>query len=147
MATPSPERIAGAAPKIFHDRVTNHVRPRRGARLAALTSGGTIPESGNYDVVIESQSRKIGDVEEDFAQEASRHDVFALGSMPWRILRISKNRLMVEAAPGMAPTLPWWQTEAAGARVRFRRKYPRCAARLRCGSGKPKTARRRPSNG
>ena len=114
MATSSPERIAGAAPKIFHDRVTNQVRPRRGARLAALTSGGTIPESGNYDVVIESQSRKIGDVEEDFAQEASRNDVFALGSMPWRILRISKNRLMVEAAPGMAPTLPWWQTEAGG---------------------------------
>ena len=114
MATASPERIAGAAPKIFHDRVTKQVRPRRGARLAALTSGGTIPESGNYDVVIESQSRKIGDVEEDFAQEASRHDVFALGSMPWRILRISKNRLMVEAAPGMAPTLPWWQTEAGG---------------------------------
>jgi ATP-dependent Lhr-like helicase len=114
MATASPERIAGAAPKIFHDRVTMHVRARRGARLAVLTSGGTIPESGNYDVVIEAQSRKIGDVEEDFAQEASRHDVFALGSMPWRILRISKNRLMVEAAPGMAPTLPWWQTEAAG---------------------------------
>jgi len=114
MATSTPERIAGASPKIFHDRASKRVRPRRGARLAALTSGGTIPESGNYDVVIEAQSRKIGDVEEDFAQEASRHDVFALGSMPWRILRISKNRLMVEAAPGMAPTLPWWQTEAAG---------------------------------
>ena len=88
MATPSPERMQGASPKIFHDRVTMHVRPRRGARLAAMTSGGTIPESGNYDVVIASQSRKIGDVEEDFAQESiARHDVFSLGSMPWRILR------------------------------------------------------------
>ncbi|MGA2409497.1 MAG: helicase-related protein [Candidatus Binataceae bacterium] len=114
MAAQTPERIAGAGPKIFHDRVSNQIRPRRGARLAALTSGGTIPESGNYDVVIEADNRKIGDVEEDFAQEASRHDVFALGSMPWRILRISKNRLMVEPAPGMAPTLPWWQTEAGG---------------------------------
>ena len=79
-----------------------------------ITSGGTIPEAGNYDVVIESEGRKIGDVEEDFAQESSRGDVFSLGSMPWQIQRISRGRLMVEPAPGMAPTLPFWLTEAGG---------------------------------
>jgi ATP-dependent Lhr-like helicase len=79
-----------------------------------ITSGGTIPEAGNYDVVIESEGRKIGDVEEDFAQESSRGDVFSIGSMPWQIQRISRGRLMVEAAPGMAPTLPFWLTEAGG---------------------------------
>jgi len=114
MAAPLADRIQGAAPKIFYDRAARRVRPRRGARLAAITSGGTIPESGNYDVVIASAGRKIGDVEEDFAQESARGDVFSLGSMPWKILGISKNRLMVEPAPGMAPTLPFWQTEAAG---------------------------------
>ncbi|MGH7947901.1 MAG: DNA glycosylase AlkZ-like family protein, partial [Candidatus Binataceae bacterium] len=114
MASEPRERIQGAAPKIFHDRVHHRVRPRRGARLAVITSGGTIPEAGNYDVVIESQGRKIGDVEEDFAQESARGDVFSLGSMPWQIQRISRGRLMVEPAPGMAPTLPFWQTEAAG---------------------------------
>ena len=114
MAAELPARIQGAAPKIFYDRVGARVRARRGARLAAITSGGTIPENGNLDVVIESQSRKIGDVEEDFAQESSRGDIFALGSMPWRVLGISRNRLLVEPAPGMAPSLPFWQTEAAG---------------------------------
>ncbi len=109
-----PERIMGAAPKIFFDRVNAMVRPRRSARLSAITSGGTIPEAGNYDVVIESESRKVGDVEEDFAQESSRGDVFSLGSMPWQIQRISRGRLMVEPAPGMAPTLPFWVTEAGG---------------------------------
>lgn len=108
------ERIAGAAPKIFFDRVNRRIRPRRSARLSAITSGGTIPEAGNYDVVIESEGRKVGDVEEDFAQESSRGDVFSLGSMPWQIQRISRGRLMVEPAPGMAPTLPFWQTEAGG---------------------------------
>ena len=103
-----------AHPKIFYDRTGRRVRARRGARLAAITSGGTIPESGNYDVVIESQNRKIGDIEEDFAQESSRGDVFALGSMPWQIQRISRGRLMVEPAPGMAPTLPFWLNEGAG---------------------------------
>jgi len=114
MATQLPERIQGAAPKIFYDRVARRVRPRRGARLSVITSGGTIPEAGNYDVVIASEGRKIGDVEEDFAQESARGDIFALGSMPWKILGISKNRLMVEPAPGMAPSLPFWQTEAGG---------------------------------
>ena len=109
-----PERILGAAPKIFLDRVNARVRPRRSARLSVITSGGTIPEAGNYDVVIESEGRKVGDVEEDFAQESSRGDVFSLGSMPWQIQRISRGRLMVEPAPGMAPTLPFWLTEAGG---------------------------------
>lgn len=114
MAAQLPERIQGANPKIFHDRIAGRVRARRGARLAAITSGGTIPESGNYDVVIASEGRKIGDVEEDFAQESMRGDVFSLGSMPWQILGISKNRLLVEPAPAMTPSLPFWQAEAAG---------------------------------
>ena len=114
LAADLPERIMGAAPKIFFDRVNARVRPRRSARLSVITSGGTIPEAGNYDVVIESEGRKIGDVEEDFAQESSRGDVFSLGSMPWQILRSSRGRLMVEPAPGMAPTLPFWLTEAGG---------------------------------
>jgi ATP-dependent Lhr-like helicase len=109
-----PDRIMGAAPKIFLDRINARVRPRRSARLSVITSGGTIPEAGNYDVVIESEGRKVGDVEEDFAQESSRGDVFSLGSMPWQIQRISRGRLMVEPAPGMAPTLPFWLTEAGG---------------------------------
>jgi ATP-dependent helicase Lhr and Lhr-like helicase len=114
MARELPNRIGGAAPKIFFDRAAGRVRPRRGGRLAALMSGGTIPENGNYDVVIASEGRKVGDVEEDFAQESSRGDVFSLGSNPWRIMGISRGRLMVEAAPGMAPSLPFWQTEASG---------------------------------
>ena len=114
MAAELPERIQGAQPKIHFDTANRRVRPRRGARLAAIISGGTIPEAGNYDVVIESEGRKIGDVEEDFAQESVRGDVFSLGSMPWQIQRISRGRLMVEPAPGMAPSLPFWLTEAAG---------------------------------
>lgn len=114
MGTALHDRIQGAGPKIFYDAITGKVRPRRGARLAAITSGGTIPEAGNYDVVIASEGRRIGDVEEDFAQESMRGDIFSLGSMPWRILGTSKNRLLVEPAPGMAPSLPFWQTEAGG---------------------------------
>ncbi|MBV8361305.1 MAG: hypothetical protein JO189_25715, partial [Deltaproteobacteria bacterium] len=114
MAAQLPERIQGANPKIFYDRINGRVRARRGARIAAITSGGTIPESSNLDVVIASEGRKIGDVEEDFAQESMRGDIFSLGSMPWRVLGISKNRFLVEPAPGMAPSLPFWEAEGTG---------------------------------
>src|SRR5207253_2930133 len=36
---------------LHRDRVNGDVRGRRGARLAALTSGGAIPETGDYRVV------------------------------------------------------------------------------------------------
>jgi len=57
MASELNERIYGAAPKIFYDTRRGRVTAKRGARMAAITSGGTIPENGNYDVVIESQGR------------------------------------------------------------------------------------------
>jgi len=114
LAAELPERIAGAAPKIFFDRANRRVRPRRSARLAAITSGGTIPESGNLDVIIESDGRKVGEIEEDFAQESVRGDIFSLGSMPWELLRISRGRVLVKPAPGMQPTVPFWMNEANG---------------------------------
>ena len=122
---------------------TRRVRPRRSARLSAITSGGTIPEAGNYDVVIESEGRKIGDVEEDFAQESSRGDVFSLGSMPWQIRRISRGRLMVEPAPGMAPTLPFWLTEAGGRSQALSAEIATCATK----SGAASSATNQPKNG
>ncbi len=114
MAQETPNAVRGSQPLIFYDAVNGRVRSRRSARMVAITCAGTIPDPGNYDVVIESEGRKIGEVEEDFAQESSRGDVFALGSMAWQIQRLSRGRLLVEAAPGMAPTLPFWHSEALG---------------------------------
>ena len=51
MASELNERIYGAMPKIFYDARRGRVTAKRGARMAAITSGGTIPEAGNYDVV------------------------------------------------------------------------------------------------
>ncbi len=110
-----PIAFRAPSPKIFYDSRRGHGPPSpwRSSRPRSLPAA-PFPEAGNYDVVIASEGRKIGDVEEDFAQESMRGDIFSLGSMPWRILGISKNRLLVEPAPGMAPSLPFWQTEAGG---------------------------------
>jgi ATP-dependent helicase Lhr and Lhr-like helicase len=98
---------------LHRDRVNGRVRGRRGARLAAITSGGAIPETGLYTVVAEPQGTVIGTVDEDFAVESMAGDVMLLGNSSWRIRRVSRaGRVLVEDAHGAAPTVPFWRGEA-----------------------------------
>ncbi len=109
-----PTEPRGVAPKLYWDRVRGRIRGRRGARLAAVTSGGTIPDTTNYDVYLEPQGIKLGEVEEDFAQESMRGDIFTLGNASWRILRVQRGRMTVESAAGLPPTIPFWHGELPG---------------------------------
>jgi len=97
---------------IHHDEVNGRIRARRGARLAALTSGGAIPEVADYSVVLEPEGTFIGTVNEDFAIESLPGDIFQLGNASWRIMRIESGRLRVEDARGQPPTIPFWFGEA-----------------------------------
>ncbi|MEP7010514.1 MAG: DEAD/DEAH box helicase [Acidobacteriota bacterium] len=96
------------------DQVHGILRPRRGARLAAITSGGAIPDSADYAVLLEPAGTPIGTVHEDFAVESIQGDVFQLGNASWRILRVEPGKVRVEDAHGAAPTIPFWLGEAAG---------------------------------
>ncbi len=71
---------------IHHDAVNRMLRGRRGARLTALTSGGTIPDNADYQVLLEPENQVIGTVNEDFAVESLAGDVFQLGNNSYRIL-------------------------------------------------------------
>jgi len=105
----------GARASYVHRDVVHHVlREKRGSRLAALTSGGTIPETGDYAVVLEPQSTSVGTVNEDFAVESIAGDVFQLGNTSYRILRVEPGRIRVEDAHGAAPNIPFWLGEAPG---------------------------------
>ena len=99
---------------VHKDAVHHRLRERRGARLTALTSGGTIPETGDYSVLLEPQAHQIGTVNEDFAVESLAGDVFQLGNTSYRILRIEPGRVRVEDAQGAAPNIPFWLGEAPG---------------------------------
>jgi ATP-dependent Lhr-like helicase len=96
---------------LHRDRVGNRVRARRGARLAAIMSGGAIPDRNDYEVVVDPEGVRIGTLDEDFAIEAPAGSVFLLGNASWRIKRVEANRVRVEDARGMAPTLPFWLGE------------------------------------
>ncbi len=103
----------GRAGALLHrDGVNRRLRGRRGARLAAITSGGAIPDTGLYEVVLEPEGTVIGTLEEDFAIESMAGDVFLLGNTSWRIRRVENGRVRVEDAGGAAPTIPFWLGEA-----------------------------------
>ncbi|MGO1068707.1 DEAD/DEAH box helicase [Lysobacter sp. CA199] len=99
---------------IHRDAVHGRVRARRGARLTAVMSGGTIPETGDYAVLLEPEAQVIGNVNEDFAIESLAGDVFQLGNASYRILRVEPGRVRVEDAQGQPPNIPFWLGEAPG---------------------------------
>jgi ATP-dependent helicase Lhr and Lhr-like helicase len=99
---------------LHRDRVNGRVKGRRGARLAALTSGGAIPELGDYRVVAEPDDIFVGTVNEDWAIESMAGDVFLLGTTSWRIRRVEPGTVRVVDARGAPPSVPFWLGEAPG---------------------------------
>ena len=97
---------------LHHDAVNHRLRGRRGARLAAITSGGAIPDTADYAVVLEPSGLVIGSVNEDFAIESLQGDIFQLGNTSWRILRVEQGKVRVEDAAGQPPSIPFWLGEA-----------------------------------
>ena len=99
---------------LHRDAVNGKLRARRGARMTSLTSGGAIPDTADYDVVLEPQSLRIGSLHEDFAVESIAGDIFQLGNQSYRILRVERGKVRVEDAQGAPPSIPFWLGEAPG---------------------------------
>ena len=99
---------------LHRDAVSAQLRGRRGSQLAALTSGGAIPDNADYRVLLEPQALNIGSVNEDFAVESIAGDIFQLGNASYRILRVEAGKVRVEDAHGQPPTIPFWLGEAPG---------------------------------
>jgi ATP-dependent helicase Lhr and Lhr-like helicase len=99
---------------LHRDEVNGVLRGRRGARLTAITSGGTIPDNSDFQVLLEPESVVVGTVNEDFAVESLAGDIFQLGNTAYRILRVERGVVRVEDAHGAPPTIPFWLGEAPG---------------------------------
>ncbi|MCC6532106.1 MAG: DEAD/DEAH box helicase [Burkholderiales bacterium] len=97
---------------IHRDAVNRRLSARRGARLTAITSAGTIPDNADYDVILEPDEHRVGSVNEDFAVESLPGDIFQLGNTSYRLLRIEAGRVRVADAAGLPPTIPFWLGEA-----------------------------------
>ena len=99
---------------LHRDGINLKVKGRRGAPIAAMTSGGAIPDNADYDVILDPEETFVGTVNEDFAIESLAGDVFLLGNTPWKIRRVESGKVRVEDAQGQPPTVPFWLGEAPG---------------------------------
>ena len=99
---------------LHYDRVNGVLRPRRGARLTAVTNGGAIPDQFDYDVVLVPSELSVGTLNEDFAFESLPGDIFQLGNTSYRIVKVQPGKVYVEDARGQPPTIPFWFGEAPG---------------------------------
>ncbi|MBC8351773.1 MAG: DEAD/DEAH box helicase [Planctomycetes bacterium] len=99
---------------LHRDRINGRVRARRGARLAAITSGGAIPDTAEYRVVTDPDKTFVGTLDEDFAIESMAGDVFLLGNTSWRVQQVRSGEVIVQDAEGAPPSVPFWFGEGPG---------------------------------
>src|SRR5205814_1191204 len=99
---------------VHYDGVNRRLKARRGARLAALTSGGAIPDVGDYRVMLEPTETFVGTLNEDFAIESMPGDIFQLGNSSYLIRKIESGQVRVVDAQGQPPSIPFWTGEAPG---------------------------------
>lgn len=110
---------------VHYDRVNGELRGRKGARLAALTSGGAIPELGDFRVIAEPDETFIGSVNEDWATESMAGDVFMLGTHNWQITQVTGGEVRVVDAGDKHPTIPFWLGEAPARTVELSEEVAR----------------------
>src|SRR3989440_536346 len=99
---------------IHYDAINRKIKGRRGARIAAITSGGAIPDLGDYRVILEPTETFVGTLNEDFAIESMPGDIFQLGNTSYQIVKVESGQVRVADAKGQPPTLPFWLGEAPG---------------------------------
>jgi ATP-dependent Lhr-like helicase len=102
----------GRSALLHRDGVHGRLRATKRARLPVLTASGAIPDSGDYQVLLEPDGTHLGALNEDFAIESQRGDIVQLGSHSWRILRVEPGTVRVADAQGAPPTIPFWLGEA-----------------------------------
>ena len=110
---------------LHRDQVNGVIKGRRGARLIAITNGGAIPETTQFQVIAEPENTLVGTLDEDFAIESQAGDIFLLGTTSWRIKRVENGRVRVEDAKGMPPSIPFWNGEAPGRTIELSREVAR----------------------
>jgi ATP-dependent Lhr-like helicase len=104
--------LSALQPRVSWDRVHNRVLALPGSQGLALTSGGTIPDTGQYAAY--AGDVRIGELDEEFIYERRTGDVFLLGTNAWRLDRIEADRVLVSPAEAAPALVPFWKGENAG---------------------------------
>ena len=118
---------------LHRDQINGKLKAKRHARMAAIMSGGAIPEQAQYNVVTEGERTVVGTLDEDFAIESMRGDVFLLGNTSWMIRQVTSGEVIVIDAGGAPPTIPFWLGEAPGRTVELSSELSRLRGDIAAG--------------
>ena len=106
--------LADLRARLAWDRTRDVLSARRGTDLVARLNAGTIPDRGTYGVHIGADGPRIGELDEEMVYESRTGDTFLLGTSSWRIEEITRDRVVVSAAPGEPGRLPFWKGDGPG---------------------------------
>src|SRR5436305_886530 len=107
------DEFAELKPRVVWDRAEGTLRARAGARMLAVTSGGTIPDRGLYGVFT-PEGNRVGELDEEMVYESRVGENFVLGATTWRIEEITRDRVVVTPAPGQPGKMPFWHGDGLG---------------------------------
>ena len=138
------DEFADLRPRLTWDRLRGVVRARDGAKRLAVTNAGTIPDRGLYGVFLADgsstpdpgtgprrpSSRRVGELDEEMVFESDVGDVFVLGASSWRIVEITRDRVLVAPAPGEPGRMPFWKGDRPARPVDLGRAIGRLAREL-----------------
>jgi ATP-dependent Lhr-like helicase len=128
------DEFAELRPRIVWDRTAGLVRSREGAKVVAISNGGTIPDRGLYGVFLagaEKGKGRVGELDEEMVFETREGDVFLLGASSWRVEEITPDRVLVSPAPGVPGRMPFWHGENPGRPLEFGRAIGALTRRMR----------------
>jgi len=106
--------FAELRPRILWDRERDVISGRRGSRMLAAVNAGTIPDRGLFTVNLGADGPRVGELDEEMVHESQVGQTITLGATTWRIQEITRDRVIVEPAPGQTGKLPFWHGEGPG---------------------------------
>ena len=122
--------FAELRPRLHWDRESDRLEILEGAGRLALLSGGTIPDRGQYAVHLGPEGPRIGELDEEMVHETKPGDVVTLGASSWRVLEITRDRVVVAPAPGEPGRLPFWRGDGPGRPIALGRALGRFTREL-----------------
>ncbi len=120
-------------PRVTWDRLRGTVRAREGVARLVFANAGTIPDRGLYGVFLadgEGSGRRVGELDEEMVFESREGEVFVLGASSWRILEITRDRVLVAPAPGEPGKTPFWKADRGARPVELGRMIGRLTREL-----------------
>jgi len=106
--------VSALRPRVAWDRRRDLIEGLPGSRQAVVLNGGTIPDTGQYAMVLDDGKTKLGELDEEFVFERRLGQIILLGTTRWRILDIGADRVIVAPSDDSEAVMPFWKGEGLG---------------------------------